>query len=379
MNEEDNYLEGENHQDSRDPPFHLTEEEIEQLCTLGGYAPSPANLQPWDVRIDGKRIHLFLHRARSKSLLDVNHLASIFSLGSFAENVAIAASSFGLVFELVISDSCSFDDPIATFTFTERTSSQKEDPLYPYLKERVTNRKAYDGTIVEDADLESLTSCLSGIDGLSLSFKSSSEDKRDIAKTLGKADIIRIKNKPLFTDMMNEVVWPKISLPKLYIDVNTLELPKSMTRFLLGLKKIPPLRHLIPSPLFASSTHVLVKKCSHVGCLAIADEDIHRTKQIFRAGQCLERVWLYATKLGLSFQPWTILPFLLIRAKNFDDNSYLSKRDNRLVCKLGRKLQFQFSLPVAYSSLFIFRLFKSDLPTARSLRMHWKDYTTINQ
>ena len=80
----------------------------------------------------------------------------------------------------------------------------------------------------------------------------------------------------------------------------------------------------------------------------------------------MQRVWLEATRLGLSFQPMTGISFLINRVKA-GESAGLSGGHLRLIAEAQEKLT---SLPGldGKTAVMLFRIGTSDPPSARSLR-----------
>ncbi|MEY2934809.1 MAG: hypothetical protein RL033_5558, partial [Pseudomonadota bacterium] len=80
--------------------MQLKDTEIEALIRLGGMAPSGGNTQPWQVSARSDHLELSLHPDRVGSFLDLGFRGSLFSVGSFIENVCVASAAMGLAHQV---------------------------------------------------------------------------------------------------------------------------------------------------------------------------------------------------------------------------------------------------------------------------------------
>ena len=289
----------------------LTHQEIEILCSMGNFAPSGGNSQPWLIDVFQKKLEIRLHSSILHPSTPPAYIkGSIFSLGMFAENVCIASEKLGLDYKLIIHSPDNLTDCFATFDYTGRTSVHPDDSaLYSVIKSRVTNRKGHNGENITSEQIDELQAVSKPDDKCGLFLISDKNVKNNVIKILAKADVIRMKNKKLFHAMLDEIRWTPLQSneAKDGIDTKTLEL-SGMDLFSLRLiKNYPILTKILPSKIFESSTKNYLSNSSHFGCVSL-EKDI--TPNLFYCGQIAQRTWLTATKLGLSFQPWTILPFM---------------------------------------------------------------------
>jgi hypothetical protein len=347
----------------------LTPEETATLCTAGAMAPSGGNAQPWRVTVTGARLAVAVDPARG-SFLDVGGYASLFALGCFAANAGIAAHSLGLTYDLAVRDRA------VEFTFTGRVDASPHD-LYGYLPRRVTNRRLFDGTVLPDADIRSLAgAAVEASPGCAVATVSTVDGKRAVARALGVADALRMRHPVMFADMVREMCWSERETLARHdgLDLNTLELPGSTAALLSLLRRFPGLRLLLPAARLGDTARSLVLGCSHVCCLSVPAP--LTPEAMVAAGTALQRLWLAATRDGLSLHPWTVSTLQLIRLESFAGEGFTAP-EREAVAGLGAELRAAFGLSRDRMPVFVFRLSKAPPPTARSLRRPWQSFTTI--
>jgi nitroreductase len=343
----------------------LTDEEIATLCTAGGMAPSGANAQPWRVTVTGDRL-VVAPGERPGGFLDVGRYASHLAVGCFAGNVAVAAPSLGLAAKPAVSDGT------VEFAFTRGQEATPHE-LHGYLPQRVTNRRT-DHTGPLPADMVTRLSEVD--DGFRLVAVDALDRKRAIAEALGAADAVRMRNGTMFAEMVAEICWSDREAVdrREGLDIRTLELPGGTARLLALLKRFPRLRTLLPAARLGDTARELVAHSSHICCLSTSSA--LTPDAMVAAGLALERLWLTATRDGLSVHPWTVSTFLLTRLEVFDGTG-LTGAERAQVSRVGDGLRTGFGLGRDEHPVFVFRLFQAPPPAARSLRLPWQSFTTV--
>jgi hypothetical protein len=348
----------------------LTEDEIATLCTAGAMAPSGGNEQPWRVTVNGNRMLIRSDDQRGdNSFLDVDGYAANFAIGCFAENVAITAQSLGLEYTEDGSDGT------VEFTFTGRRTAWPHE-LSESIAERVTNRQPGDGTELTDAELQPL---LATVDpAYQVTAVSTPDAKALVGRALGNADVVRMRNTTMFADMVREMCWSdrETADRRDGLDLRTLELPGATVKLLSLMRRVPWLRNLLPTSKLAETAQLLVTNSSHICCLS-TQEPLTRDSMMV-AGRSLQRLWLEATRAGLSVHPWTVSTLLLARLETFRGKGFTG-REPQEVFTFGTNLRLGFGLLPQDHPVFVFRLFKSTPPAARSLRLPWQSFTTIQE
>jgi hypothetical protein len=348
----------------------LTAGEIASLCEAGAMAPSGGNAQPWQVTASGARLRIGLDPQRSdRSFLDVGGYAALFAIGCFSENVGIAAQSLGLEYTRTVeADAVRFD-------FTDRRPASPPE-LYDWIPRRVTNRRLSDAVTLAEADVRRLTALAADVDAsCAITALCDPDRQREVARVLGAADVLRMRNAAMFADMVAEICWSEREAADRLdgLDLPTLELPGSTTALLSVLRRLPRLRALIPAGKLADTARSLVLGSSHICCLSTSEAV--RPEVMINAGTALQRVWLSATRDGLALQPWTVSTLQLLRLESFGGAGYTA-RERDTVARIGRDLRAAFDLPASRTPLFVFRLSTAPPPTARSLKRPWQSFTT---
>lgn len=356
--------------------FELTKKEIEILCEAGSLAPSGGNLQSWKVKVVDNSIYLYLDLRHGESFLDVGNAASVISLGCFCENVCQAADKLKLKYKVEVANKISDGKPICVINFLGKRENDKEN-LYLQIPDRQTNRQLSDGRIIKSEEIKILQNLAREFSkSIELNFISNSKDIKKAVDSFSVADGIRLVHPLLRNQMMNEFRYSTKEVLKTRdgIDLETLELPQLMKKLFLLIKKTPKILDMMPRKALEGMTKPVLLSSSHLGCISMPSAQNIQT--IFEIGRLVERIWLTATKLGISFQPWTTASFLILRSVNFP-NTGLSDPQEKEMKVVKNDLAKIFGYSTSRIPIFIFRISYSKAPTARSLKIPWQKFTVI--
>lgn len=349
----------------------LTTEETASLCAAGAMAPSGGNVQPWRVTVTGNVMRIDLDPRRSdSSFLDVGGYASLIAIGCFAENVDIAARSLGLVHEMSVRDGT------VEFTFSGREPAAAHE-LYEYLPKRATARQMVDRGRPGGTEAKRLAAVVPEVDArFKLTIVSDPMRKKALGRVLGAADVIRMRNRAMFSDMVREICWTEREAlaRRDGIDLRTLELPSGTEKSLIMLRRLPWLRALVPAGRLAATARAFVASCSCVCCLSTSSELDRET--MVAAGMALQRLWLSSARDGLSVHPWTVSALEVIRLERFAGSGFTA-RERHAVARIAERLRGAFGLPPTDMPVFVMRLSEAVPPRVRSLRLPWQSFTTL--
>lgn len=358
-------------------PIKLTVPEISYLLTAAGRAPSGGNIQPWLVTVNQNTILITLNPNKLGTILDVNNYGSLFALGSFCLNLEIAANQKGLLWKQVLLHVQDQNKFSIKYTFLNRIKPI-QSPLYQAVMSRDTNRRLSEKQNISKPTINKLKSIISRTNHkFRLDTISSNQDKSEMAKILGKADLIRTQNLTLLKQMMSEMRWTKKAAQETKdgLDIETMELPGNVGKMLELLSKFPSMAKTVPAIALEKQAWPLLKASSHLCTLTLLDEP--SPQNLFDSGYVMQRLWLEATIQSLAIHPWTVLTFFTIRAKYFPNTAF-STQEEKLLLSMDEKLRHLLSLPSKkYTPIFIFRLSHAKPPSTRSQRYPWSKFTSV--
>jgi len=208
----------------------------------------------------------------------------------------------------------------------------EEDPLQRFIWERHTNRTRYrDGVLAPEMLIELIQS-LDQFPKMELKLYHSKEEIRKIAGLVYRADRVRVTSRALHEQLMrmirfttDDVLQERDGFP-----LPNLEAGRGGEAFLrmtrnwstmkvfnrLGISRIVPLisyRAILRAPL------VGLLKCPNT-----------RSETMIKGGRALERLWLTATRMGLSFQPMTAVTLFWMRWRMNQLGAFDGKQERML-------------------------------------------------
>jgi nitroreductase len=347
--------------------MQLKDAEIEELIRLGGLAPSGGNTQPWQVSAHSDHLLLSLAPDRVGSFLDLGFRGSVFSVGSFIENVCLASTAMGLSHQVQVHEFRNLPDPVATIRYHGRTKPE-QSPLFDQIGQRHTNRHLHRGPALPQASIDALRDSMRRWPETQLGALSELADKKRVAAILGKGNALLLRHPTTFGQMMTELRWSRAEADRTRdgVAISTLELPQSAVVLLHVLRRFPALRMLLPQGALEKMPEPAVLGSSHVCALSVRGE--LSTEALVNAGRALQRLWLTAASMRLSVQPLATLPFLVLRARQGGEG--LADSETRQLLSLGADLGAAYSLQQDEFPLFIFRLASpAAAATDRALRL----------
>lgn len=343
-------------------------DKIKSLLNLAITAPSGDNCQPWRFTVNGLRIDLFNDPAMDTSYYNYLQRASLVSHGAVLENISIAAPPLGFnpIFKLFPSPDDK--DHVATILLEEIHPLDNE--LAPYLQKRVTNRRQYDGTLLDDDRLDSLYVKHEDLDDVSIFLTNSKGDIDKLSSVISLNDRIVFENRQLHEFLFEHIRWSdeEASRCRDGLDIKTLELNAVDT---LGFKMLKNwaftnfATKLGASRIVAGNARKLAESASAIGL--ILGKRMGTAPLIYlEGGRLMQRIWLHATKMGLSFHVMTGISFLMQRIAEQQDVEMSSKHVSML-----RSALKDIELVTDNADHFViamFRIGQTDSPTVRSQR-----------
>jgi hypothetical protein len=355
-------------------------DDVRQIIEMAIRAPSGENAQPWqfsvilsnpiviDVRVSSDRDH---------SLYGWGDRASYVAIGAAIENISIAASNRG--YETIIELLPDEHDPLhAARVKLIKNTEAIEDPLEPYIARRTTNRKKYSKKTVSTQDINTLKKVAEVIGYGEVLFTADTKD----AKTLGEVgaynERIMLNNPILHKFFFSHINWTKSEddAKKIGFFVDTLELPAPAKIGFSIMRSWNRARML--NQFFHLNKLVSVQNAkvySSSGVFGIIVSPTESASDALQAGRVVERVWLEATRLGLSIQPVVGLLYFALRVHSGNAEGF-SEINIALIEKGYEDVKKIFGLGDA-GSYFMFRIGYSDAPSARSTRFSVDEVTTI--
>lgn len=289
-------------------PGHIPIEIINYIVTMGTWAPSADNCQPWMFSWDGHTLSLIKDPERSGFFYDVNQESTYITFGALIENISIAASHFGLQAEINLFPKGYNSDVITDLRF--ELKNVEEDFLFPYILSRCVNRAYYDRKQIGSEIIKTLKKTVSQTSEAELIWIDNEKDKKIFQKIVFDADRVLFEEPKLHKCLFR------------WINLNNNQKKDGMDLDVLGMnfiqrlifplmadwKRMQLMNKFGASRMAGINSVKLLKSSSAYGLIAIKNRS---PESYINGGRALERFWVKANSLGLSLQPMAGFVFLL--------------------------------------------------------------------
>jgi hypothetical protein len=328
-------------------------------------APSVDNCQPWRFVCSSDSVNIFLDRERADFFGDYGFAASYATIGAAVENMQIAASHLGLA-ALVTCFPSDDVDHIATVKFSDAVVTP--DPLCHILPLRCTNRKKYQRAPLSQLQRDAL--CQSAeLSGAKLYLFEKHSTVNALFHLAAQVDSIIFDHPLLHANLYRWIRWSPREKSETCdgMPVGSLEIDPFQKLFFRIISSFATLKFFNMfgiNRLIGLLNSALLLKSSAVGLIVM---DGTSNTDYLNGGRCMERVWLTASALGLAYQPFGGLPFLLTRILRGGQEGFSDKQYAKLQ-SVFRGLQQQAPVTPENGLVIFFRVGTAAEPTERSIR-----------
>lgn len=343
-------------------------EDIKKILDLAVLAPSGENSQPWRFQVQENEIKAFNIPERDSGLYNFRQRGSYVAHGALLQNILIAAPVFGyeVKFELFPDSS----DPNLVVSIHLVRSARQKEGLYEFIPRRTTNRKRYREAKLTAAEREALTAASPSIGGGDVRLVEDSERRRCLARAISVTERIIFEHRPLHAYLFDSIRWTQEEERSrgTGLSLDSLELPPPV---IFGFKTVfrkwqivQALNKLGFSKMVAADNAKTYASSSAIGAIVLPDDS---NKDFVCCGRILQRMWLEATRLGLSVQPITTLAYLRQRIAAGDTGG-LSSLHVYMVNSAYNEIAGAFGVNKEIIGM-VFRIGHSAPPSSKSVRL----------
>jgi len=288
----------------------IPEEVIRYLVTMGTWATSADNCQPWNFIWDGNILYLLKDPDRSGFFYDINYESTYITFGAVIENIRIAATHYGLETNIKLLPSKKNHNIIAEIKFLH--TDIDKDPLYPFIVNRCVNRKPYLKKKIEPDVVQKLKDVVSETTGADMIWIDGKDNKRIMRNITYNADRILFEDKRLHEGLFKWIRIKKENASKKDgMNLDVLELSwfqKQAFPILANWRALSWLNKIGMSRAPGINSIILLKQ-SPAYCLLTMNN--RKPSDYINGGRMMEKFWIQANALGLSIQPMSGFIFLL--------------------------------------------------------------------
>ncbi|MDP3956530.1 MAG: hypothetical protein Q8P97_00865 [bacterium] len=342
----------------------VSREIIANIIKAGTAAPSGGNSQPWKFEVRGDEITVIALPLKDHPVLNFRYRGTWVAHGALIENIEIAASHYGFNAETVVLPIKDGKNIIVRITLQK--SELTPSVLYDSITRRVTNRKSF---ALKSLTLDERSELLVAKGELEVGviLREKSEDLVNLGKALSINEAVMLENQLLHSLFFKEIVWNEQEEKEKGggLFIKTLEL-KPPQRFMLGLcrrwRVMNLLNKLGMARLIARDNAKIYSSASAMGIIVVPDTD----DAFITAGRAMERIWLMATHLGLSFHLITGILFFSQKIKAGETQEFSSEHI-QMIETAYKKVASIFEVKTGVIAL-LFRVGRGEEPSARSLK-----------
>lgn len=261
-------------------------------------AANPHNTQPWQFHVRPGRIDLFADPARSVTAIDPLNREQHVGLGCAVENLvlALAARGFAAGVQLVPEPT----DPTHVAALTLTPGPATSSALHEAIGSRHSNRGPYTSEPVARGDLDTLSAQAADLDGVSLRWFTSADDRAAMGRLIVDATRAIVGD---VSQSVDSFAWLRTSRDDIdrHRDGLTLDGQGMSPVVLTAAKLLPASTRTAGDQFWLDQVRTVHTATAAVyGVITVADPDDPATR--LGGGRVLQRVHLGASSLGLGLQ-----------------------------------------------------------------------------
>ena len=335
-------------------------------------APSGDNCQPWQFVAEDTLLKIYNLPEKDTSLYNHLQRASYIAHGALLENLTIAARFFGLEPEINIFPDNQQPNQTAVIKFSEIDASKS--PLFEFIPERHTNRESFRPGEISDNQRQAFLASVENFSGVKLRLSETPAEKDSLASIICNNDRMVFENESLHNFLFEQIRWDNQEAKKTQdgLDIETLglnTLDKSGFKILKHWSIIKLMNHFGLSRIICKKAEKTFKSASAIGMITIPETS---SENYLMGGRSMERIWLEATRAGLSFHPIAGIAFLIqiLQEKTISDR--LNVKNQKLLRQTINDLK-KSSFRQNETILMFFRIGSGNKQEVRSLRYALQD------
>ncbi len=350
---------------------------LETLIESAIKAPTGGNSQPWKWVYQQGVLLLFHDIEKSASLLDYDNLASYIGFGAATENLVLKAHEEGLEVSVQHFPLKEEKRLIAIYRFYNSNSLNKNFKLELHdthqliegINKRTTNRNISERQIIDPIALKKLQLIAEEIEGAKMKVLDSPEQLAEMADIIGKVERLRLMEPRGHYDFINEVRWnpSEVLKTKNGVDLETVDINAAeKAGFIISKdwRVINTLKQWGKGEAFERLAKKTVAGASALGFIFMPQ---HSHENFIYGGRAVQKVWLAANNMNISFQPQSPLTFFFVRLLHGKGEG-LEERTITELYELRKRFIKLIKTEDSAGEIFLFRLCIADEPRVKSLR-----------
>lgn len=277
------------------------------ILRAGIAAPSADNSQPWRFAWHGDDLDLHIDARRSGSVSDTRHVLSDLAAGACLENMLIRGRALGCAADVETFPAPEDELRVARIRWRRDPGCDASEPLSDAIERRHTDRRfPWRGPV--DAEVrERLDARARQVPGPRLWWPGTSREKKAALGIIRRAETLRFRSPVLHAELFSSIRfsagWQAVVGEGLAPATLAVEPPlRPVFRMLRRPAVMGSFNRLGAASMLGWRSAWLPVRLSPGLCLVVVPSTAR--SDVLAAGRALQRVWLEATLLGLSVQPY---------------------------------------------------------------------------
>jgi len=339
---------------------------MKKLIEAAIRAPSGENCQPWRFVVQGNTIRLYNVPEKDTSLYNFGQRGSLVSHGALIENLDIAARGAGFRMAVDLLPDAGDRTLVAILTFSE--AAIVNDPLFPFIMRRATNRKPYKTGLLPEREKKAVLAAAEEAGG-ELHIIDDPEKIKRVADAVSVNEELVFSNKNLHQFFFSHLNWTEEEDKKqgsgFFIDTLELSPPARLALKLFRHWMLLRIANYVfgISKKIARDNAKVYRASAAMGLIRMQGNG---DADFVNAGRVFERVWLTAAMRGLSLQPITGVLFFMQRLQAGDTRGF-SVKETRRISEAYDAILRAFGVSGGTVPI-VFRVGYATPPTARASR-----------
>lgn len=366
----------------------LEKKTVEVLLESAIKAPTGGNSQPWKWIYQQGVLLLFHDVEKSASLLDYDNLASYIGFGAATENLILKAHENNLEVSVQYFPIQEEKRLVALYRFFNpggipqhiKLELHDTHQLVTGIDKRTTNRNIAQRQVIDSVSLKKLQHIAEEIDGAKMHLFDTPEQLAEMADIIGKVERLRLMEPRGHYDFIHEIRWnSKDALQtKNGVDLETVDINAAEKAGFIVAKDwqvIETLKLWDKGKAFERLAKKTVNSSSALGFISMPK---HSHEHFLHGGRAVQKVWLAANNMNISFQPQSPLTFFFARLLHGKGEG-LEERTIKELYELRKRFSKLIETGSSTGEIFLFRLCIADEPKVKSLRKDINNVFSFNK
>lgn len=345
----------------------MIKDDIKNILAKSLNAPSGSNSQPWKFKITENLLEIFAFPEYDHPILNYRGRGTWVAHGALIENITISARVAGYNTEVKVFPH--WPDTKISAEIYFNNGKKEVDVLQEAIKNRCTNRKPYDNKHLSIDKKNELIDILNVSQKARIVLIEDRKKIKELCKLLCVNEVVTLENKKLHELFFKEIIWEerlaKVGERGLFLPTMELARPKQIAlRLVKNWSVMNFLNKFGFARLIAKDNAEVFATAPLMGGIISSDDEM----SFIEAGRIMERLWLKATEMKLSFHIISGVPFFWQSIKDATINSMMKQSGHvSLLENTYKDIKSIFNNPSNIVSI-VFRVGPSKDPTSLSYK-----------